>query len=121
MGKIDHAVAKQMVNNYAETRKKLIDQTHGINDTQSIWFSVDEVKQFVADLSAGATGVRIYLGAYDNDYPSTPNQTCIIAIETLKDASSGKHVDSMQQAVAPLDGGGGGGPANNGKVCPPVC
>ena len=121
MAQIDPTVAKQMVANYAKTRKTLIDQTYKMNDTESIWFSIDQFKQFAASLSAGASGVRIYLAVYNPDYPTTPDQTCVIAIETIKDQVSGKDVDSMQQAAAPGPGGGGGGPANAGKVCPPTC
>jgi len=127
MGKIDLTVAKEMVNNYAETRKKLIDNAYGINDTQSIWFTVDEVKQFVANLSPQASGVRIYLGVYNGDYAYTPDQTCVIAIETTKDSSSGKDLDPIQQDSGEtaqkraLDSGGSPAPFNQGKICPPAC
>jgi hypothetical protein len=118
MGTIDPAVAKEMVKKYAETRKKLIDQTYGIDDTISIWFSVDEIKKFVASLSPDASGARIYLGVYSDAYPYTPDQTCIIAIQTTKD-SSGNDVDSLQQEKLAAEGGGN--PYNQGKVCPPLC
>jgi hypothetical protein len=116
MGTINPAVAKDMVKKYAETRKKLIDQTYGIDDTVSIWFSIDEVKKFVDGLSPDASGVKIYLATYKDAYPETPDQTCIIAIQTIKDAS-GKDVDSLQQENLT----GGGDPFNNGKLCPPLC
>ncbi|MEO6849314.1 MAG: hypothetical protein ABI203_07445 [Mucilaginibacter sp.] len=118
MGKIDPAVAVQMIGNYAEKRKKLIDGAYGMNDTKSIWFTIDEVKQFVSGLSANASGVRIYLGVYNADYPSTPNQTCIIAIQTTKDPITGADKDPLQQDAGPY---GDPPPVNQGRPCPPYC
>lgn len=118
MGTIDPAVAKEMVKKYADTRKKLIDETYEINDTVSVWFSADDVQKFVASLSPDASGVRIYLGVYNDDYPYTPDQTCIIAIQTTKD-SFGNNVDMLQQEK--LIAEGGGNPYNQGKLCPPTC
>jgi hypothetical protein len=118
MGKIDLAVAKEMVNNYAETRKRLIDQAYGIDDTKSIWFSIEEVQNFVKSLSPDTSGVRIYLGVYNDDDPKTPDHTTVIAIETVRDAT-GVDVDSIGQQK--LTEGGGSDPYNSGKICPPFC
>ena len=118
MGKIDLTVAKEMVNNYAETRKRLIDQAYGIDDTKSIWFSIEEVQNFVKSLSPDATGVRIYLGVYNDDDPKTPDHTTIVAIETGAD-STGKDADQIGTSGLTL--GVGGDPFNNGKICPPYC
>jgi len=115
MGTIDPAVAKEMVKKYADTRKKLIDQTYGIDDTISIWFTVDEVKKFAASLTTDANGVRIYLGVYGDDYPYTPVQTCIIAIQTTQD-----DMDPLQQGKLGTEDGGKD-PYNQGKLCPPNC
>lgn len=115
MGKIDIMLAKQMVNNYADKRKRLIDQTYGINDTTSIWFSKDELDAFVAALPDSTTGIRIYLGVCNDDYLSTPDQTTIIAIGTFYnpvgdvDLIGGYEADDAPVAY------------NTGKLCPPQC
>ena len=116
MGKIDLQLAREMVSNYATTRKGLIDQTYEIDDTASIWFSIDDVKSFVADLPGNTTGVRIYLGAYGTSYPTTPNQTSIVAVGTLDNLGSDVDIVAwpLDEVIAPS-------PYNTGKMCPPQC
>jgi hypothetical protein len=124
MGAMDLATAKAMVENYTVTRRMLIDNTYGINDTKAIWFSMDQVNAFVASLTPDNSGVRIYLGVYDAADPTYPNQTTVIAIGTTLDAS-GNNVDPIGQStaqmlkIAPAGGGGGSDPFNHGYLCPP--
>jgi hypothetical protein len=116
MKKIDLGVAKAMVGHYAETRKKVLDSAHKIDDTTSIWFSADDIRELVKDLDAGASGVRIYLASHDTTHPETPNQTTIVAIGTAEN-SPGDHVDK----IAGHTQTGMFEPRNNGKICPPNC
>ena len=119
MGTIDLQTAKTMVKKYTDTRRTLINQTYAIKDTRAIWFSKEEVQAFAAGLTDDTTGVRIYLAAYDASEPTYPNQTTIIAIPTIKDAS-GNDSDPVGNNIAgPLDGGGGQSPMNHGTLCPP--
>lgn len=119
MATMDPGVALQMMENYSVTRKQLIDKAYGINDTVSVWFSIDEVNSFMQSLSADVTGVRIYLAAYDKSAPSTPNQTTIIAIGTTK-GDTGSNVDVLSGGgKAAADGDNP--PYNNAKLCPPIC
>jgi len=116
MEKIDLTHAKQMVDNYKATRKDLIDQTHGTNDTHSVWFDIASFKDFVARLPEDATGVRIHLAAYDHEHKTTPNQTTLVLAGTV--AKGDDHVDAVSSnslSLAGLD------PVNGGKACPPDC
>jgi hypothetical protein len=124
MATLDLQTAQKMVEQYTVTRRTLINQTYGINDTKNIWFSLADVNAFIAGLTPDTSGVRIYLAAYADDDPTYPNQTTIIAIGTTTDAS-GANVDPMQLPANPTmlkvaaDGGGGNDPANHGTLCPP--
>lgn len=146
MATLDLKTAQEMVDHYAITRKKLIDSTYGINDTLGIWYSVAQLKNFVASLSDDATGVRLYLAAYADDSNLYPDQTTIVAIETVGD-QLGRNIDKLGSYLrrgndgegdGGHDGGhggghgghgghggghggygGGGDPYNHGILCPP--
>jgi hypothetical protein len=116
MKAIDLTIAKQMVERYESTRKKLIDGTYNINDTKSIWFDVAAFKDFVNNLPAETTGVRVYLGAYDETVSEAPSQTTAIFIGTVNNGSGDTDAlldDSVLSAGLEA--------VNVGKACPPDC
>ena len=116
MKTIDLTIAKQMVEHYETTRKKLIDGTYKINDTKSIWFDVAAFKDFVNNLPEETTGVRVYLAAYDEKEPEAPSQTTVVFIGTVDNGSG--HTDAV------LDGSvlaSGLEAVNTGRNCPPIC
>jgi hypothetical protein len=119
MEKIDLTIAKKMVEHYNTTRKTLIDKTHNINDTESIWISLDHFKDFINKLPENATGVRIYLAAYDHDEPHFPNQTTAIIMGTVNKDDA--HTDAIESGSTLLASGDGLDPFNKGKACPPYC
>lgn len=119
MEQIDLDIAKRMVENYQETRKKLIDKTHNINDTESIWIPLDHFKSFISNLPENASGVRIYLAAYDDTEPHYPNQTTAILMGTV--SSGDDHTDVIASDGTLDDGDRGMEPYNKGKACPPFC
>ena len=109
-----------MVDHYNATRKTLIDKAHNINDTQSIWISLDKLKAFVNNLPEHATGVRIHLAAYDHDNQHYPNQTTAILIGTVE--GEAEHSDALEKNSALIDDiEDPMGPFNQGKICPPIC
>lgn len=116
MKKIDLAIAKKMVDHYHVTRKGVIDKTHGINDTKSVWFDIDAFKDFVNKLPAHATGVRVHLAAHDETHPTTPGQTTVVFAGTVN--KDDVHTDALSEGVMMADGLD---PVNAGKVCPPDC
>jgi len=116
MKTIDPKIAKQMVDHYHATRKNIIDQTHGINDTRSVWFDIAAFKDFVNKLPEETTGVRIHLAAYDASSTKSPGQTTVVLAGTVDKNSS--HVDTVADSSLLT---AGLGPVNGGKECPPIC
>lgn len=103
-----------MVDHYHTTRKNVIDKTHGINDTRSVWFDIDSFKTFVSNLPAEVTGVRIHLASHDGT--DTHNHTTVVLAGTVNKESS--HTDAVSDSsvfTAGLE------PVNDGKACPPNC
>ncbi len=119
MKKIELATAKKMVDHYRSTRKTLIDKTHNINDTESIWIPVDKFKDFIGKLPGNATGVRIYFAAYDHNEPNYPNRTTAIFMGTVENGN--EHVDAMKNGSELLGIEPGMEPFNKTKQCPPDC
>jgi hypothetical protein len=117
---IELSTAKEMVARYQATRKKLIDETHDINDTRSVWFDIEGIKSFINNLPEHATGVRIHLAAYAQNNEHHPNQTTVIFTGTVE--KNGRDTDAMEtSALLDLDLGDILGPFNVGKICPPYC
>ena len=114
---LELSVAKEMVARYGATRKTLIDETYGINDTKSVWVSLDKLKEFINQLPESATGVRIYLAAYDHTEPVYPDQTTAIFIGTVE--KGGRDTDAMESTA--LFDLGGLDPFNRARACPPYC
>jgi len=113
---IDLKTAKKMVDHYHTTRKNVIDKTHGINDTRSVWFDIESFKNFVNSLPAEATGVRVHLAAYDEAEAKSPNQTTLVFAGTVsKDSDHTDAVSDSSILTAGLE------PLNFGKTCPPTC
>ncbi len=115
---IDLAEAKQMTARYESTRKSLIDSTYSINDTLSSWIPIEDLKNYINNLPETATGVRVYLGAYDETETTYPNQTAIILAGTVNDNGSDNDV---LNGYEPQENEGGLGPVNKGTNCPPDC
>ncbi len=120
MEPIDLSIAQKMVDHYAATRKTLIDKEHDINDTQSVWISLDKLKSFINNLPERATGVRIHFAAYDHKNDHYPNQTTVVLIGTVENHT--EHKDAIEDGVlGPLGSEDPMGPFNQTKPCPPVC
>lgn len=81
MKKITSEEAKELNQNFVKTRTKAIDVAIGKKDAISSWFSLDDLKEYIAYAESegkakGITinGLRIYFGAYaKND--SNPNKS----------------------------------------------
>lgn len=113
MKTIDLAIAKEMVARYASTRKTIIDTAYGIDDTTGVWFTVDEIKDYVNSLPASAAGVKIHFGVYDDAQSPYPKHTTLIF--TATDANDNDVIGGTIGDPIGYD------PANHGKVCPPDC
>jgi hypothetical protein len=116
---IELSAAKEMIAHYEDTRKTLIDETHGINDTRSMWFDIEGFKKFVNNLPENASGVRIHLAAYDQTNEHYPNQTTVVFTGTIEQGS--RHIDVMENNSLWSIEDDVMGPFNMTKICPPVC
>ncbi|MDB5003442.1 MAG: hypothetical protein JWQ34_1667 [Mucilaginibacter sp.] len=117
---IEVSTAKEMVARYQATRKTLIDETHGINDTRSIWFDIEGLKNFINNLPENASGVRVHLAAYDQGNKHAPNQTTVIFTGTIEKGYG--HVDVLDKddSLWTIEDDVMG-PFNAGRTCPPLC
>jgi hypothetical protein len=115
---LEVSTAKEMVARYSATRKTLIDKTYNINDTRSVWFSIDGFKNFVNNLPENASGVRVHLAAYDQN-GRTPNQTTVIFTATAE--HNYQHIDAIGKGGELFAADKTMTPWNSGKECPPVC
>ncbi|NAS30064.1 hypothetical protein GTQ40_03695 [Flavobacteriaceae bacterium R38] len=64
--------AKQLQDNYIRTRSVILKDTFGYEDSREVWFSLEELEQYLSYVKQEATkkgyqdlGVRIYFGAND--------------------------------------------------------
>jgi hypothetical protein len=118
MKNIDLEAARGMVERYKNTRKAVIDKHHSVNDTESTWFPLDKLKEYIQSLPAEATGVRLHLGVHAPEHEDAPHQTSFAMIATVAD-ENGNHIDAIQSNS--IDPDGSLGAFVSGKDCPPMC
>ncbi len=91
MKRITSAEAKELNQNFVKTRGKAIDVAIKKKDAMSSWFSMDELKNFIAnvekegvDKGIKVNGIRIYFGAYTNDdkNPEKKNLSTVFLVPT---------------------------------------
>jgi hypothetical protein len=116
---VELSTAKEMVARYEATRKALIDETHGVNDTRSMWFDIEGIKNFINNLPENASGVRIHLAAYGQDDEHYPNQTTVVFTGTVE--QDYRHVDVMENNSLWSIEDDLMGTFNMGRLCPPNC
>lgn len=95
----------------------------GKEDSLSVWYSVDELEEFFMKVKeSGGDGIRMYFGAYKEDYKEQPlyagRQTVVLVATKQKDSLNGEvnkdlyiHTDKGNSILA----------YNAGKLCPPFC
>ena len=91
MKRITSAEAKELNQNFVKTRSKAIDIAIKKKDALSSWFSIDELKEFIAtiehegkDKGTTVNGIRIYFGAYPKDAkkPKKDNLSTVFLVPT---------------------------------------
>lgn len=109
MKRITSKEAKELNQNFVETRSKAIKKAIGKNDNLSTWFSIDELKKFINDVEQegkdqGITvnGIRVYFGAYpkDDKEKKKENMSTVFMVPTKP------HAGSMQKDGGEGDEGG---------------
>jgi hypothetical protein len=73
MSKITFKQAQELNQNFVKTRTKAIDGAIGKKDALSSWFSLEELKNYIAYVEEQGklknieiSGLRVYFGAYSN-------------------------------------------------------
>ncbi|MDB5148939.1 MAG: hypothetical protein JWQ57_2959 [Mucilaginibacter sp.] len=121
MEPIDLKAAREMVERYKSTRKAIIDDHHGVNDTESTWISIDKLKEFVNNLPPEATGVRLHFGVHDSDHGNAPHQTSVAIVGTVAGAGEDEHIDAIQSDLVANLKVNGLTALSSGRDCPPMC
>jgi hypothetical protein len=121
MEPIDLKTAREMVARYKETRKAVIDKHHEVNDTESTWLPIDKLKEFINNLPAEATGVRIHFGVHDADHKHAPHQTSVAIVGTVAGKGADQHIDAIQSDDVASLAVSGLAALKSSKDCPPTC
>lgn len=91
MKKITPEEAKELNQNFVKTRTKVIDEAIGKKDAISSWFSLEDLKEYIAYVESdgkakGITvdGLRIYFGAYakNDNNPNKSNLSTVFFVPT---------------------------------------
>lgn len=110
--------------NYQQNRWKANSERLGKPDSLSVWYSLDELKQYIATAEeAGADGIRVYFGVYPSVFPENillqDRQTMVFVATQQKSSETGKTENKDLYVSTPR------GPEivafNYGLPCPPAC
>lgn len=91
-------IPKEEVNNrvanYQANKHPLLSDAIQRPDTRSAWYSLEQFEELMREMYyLNADGLRIYLGAYDQNDPNYPGMTTVIFVPTYMDENSGNHTD----------------------------
>ena len=96
----------------------------GKEDSLSIWFSVEDVEDFVATSKLnGADGIKFYFAAYPKDFAEKPEyagrQTLVMVATKSKETEMGTTVN--KDVYITKNGNSTILGLNMGSPCPPIC
>jgi hypothetical protein len=111
-------------NNYQENRWKANSERLGKMDSLSIWYSLEELKQYIETAeAAGANGIRVYFGVYPTSFPENilleGRQTIVFVATQQKTSGTGKTENKDLYVSTPK--GAEVIAFNWGLPCPPGC
>lgn len=97
--------ARQLQDNWVATRALDIEKAQGSVDTREFLFSVAELQQFLDYIKAGSdvvapSGVRIYIGAYDNDSSDKATVFLVPTVGTSAEAKNNYNLQPLNQGLA---------------------
>ena len=112
-----------IIRNYKQERWVNNSKHIGKEDSLSVWYSAEELEQFLAKIKKhGADGVRFYFAAYPADYAEKPlyasRQTIVLVATQGKETENGI-ID--KDVYITTDKGSSILAYNVGKMCPPFC
>lgn len=109
-----------VIRNYKRERWVQNSEHIGKEDSLSVWYSVEELEEFIKKIkNHGGDGVRMYFGAYSEDYAAKPEyssrQTIVMVATRSKESEEG--VANKDLYINP----GQILAYNMGGICPPNC
>lgn len=109
-----------VIRNYKRERWVQNSEHIGKEDSLSVWYSVEELEEFLQKIKThGGDGVRMYFGAYSEDFATKPEygsrQTIVMVATRSKENEAG--VANKDLYVNP----GQILAYNLGGICPPSC
>lgn len=113
----------QIIREYKQERWVNNSKHIGKEDSLSVWYSAEELEQFLEKLRMhGADGIRFYFAAYPPDHAEQPEyagrQTMVMVATQSKETVKGI-VD--KDLYITTETGTSVLAYNNGKLCPPYC
>lgn len=120
---VNTAHVDNIIRNYKKERWVHNSNHIGKEDSLSVWFSVEELEDFLAKAKMhGADGMRFYFGAYSNDFKDNPlyagRQTLVMVATQARETNHGTvdkdiYVNAENETSILA--------YNFGKLCPPSC
>lgn len=121
--RVGTAHVDNVIRNYKQERWVHNTQRLGKEDSLSVWYSVEELENFLATVkSEGGNGIRLYFGVYDKEYEEQPKyagrQTLVLVATRSKETAEG----TVEKDIYINDEQGTSILAyNQGYLCPPFC
>lgn len=117
----DHV--NSVIRNYKQERWVHNSKRLGKEDSLSAWFSVEELQEFFEKVKDHkGDGIRIYFGAYDQNYTEQPlyagRQTVVLVATKQKDSDGSEFNKDIYIST---EKGSSILAYNSGSLCPPFC
>jgi hypothetical protein len=117
---VDTNHVNSVITNYKQTRWVHNSERIGKPDSLSVWFSIEEVEEFLNEAKLhGANGVRFYFAAYPHDYSDpigADRQTIVMVASKKKETAEGQ---VSKDVYINTDKGSTILAYNQGQYCPP--
>lgn len=109
-----------VIRNYKKERWVQNSERIGKEDSLSVWYSVEELEGFIQKIKAhGGDGVKMYFGAYPENYEKKPEyssrQTIVMVATRSKESETGVANKDLYINAGQILA------YNMGSICPPNC
>ena len=120
---VDTKHVDTVIREYKQERWAQNSERIGKEDSLSVWWSVEELENFIAHAKDnGADGIKMYFAAYPKDYTEQPlyagRQTVVMVASRIKETEHGL---ANKDIYTSTENGTRIIAYNMGKMCPPNC
>lgn len=120
---VDTKHVDTVIREYKQERWAQNSERIGKEDSLSVWWSVEELENFLAHAKDnGADGVKMYFAAYPEDYTEQPlyagRQTIVMVATKVKETENGL---ANKDIYTTTEKGSSILAYNMGRMCPPMC